>query len=57
MAPSGLMGIPKEIENFEAFEANDITVYVAKDILQTEVKENSLDFYIEGYGKHKLNIL
>jgi hypothetical protein len=51
------MGRPKDIESFEAFAVKDITVYVAREVLQSELKENSLDFYIEGYGKYKLEVL
>ncbi|HYF82927.1 MAG TPA: hypothetical protein VEB00_07870 [Clostridia bacterium] len=56
-APSGLMGIPESTECFEAFSINDITFYIAKDVLESELKENFLDFYVEGYGKFRLEVL
>ncbi|HYE83964.1 MAG TPA: hypothetical protein VEG39_17585 [Clostridia bacterium] len=51
------MGKPAATEHFEAFAVNDITVYAAKDVLESELKDNFLDFYIEGYGKYKLEIM
>jgi hypothetical protein len=55
-APSGLMGKPANTEAFEIFSVNGITFYVAKDVLESELKSNSLDFYIEGYGKYKFEL-
>ena len=51
------MGKPDSTEDFESFSVNDITFYVKKDVLENELIDNSLSFYIEGYGKYKLEIL
>ena len=56
-APSGLMGKPEDTEGFEAFEADDVTLYIAKNVLEEELKGDSLSFYVEGYGKYELKVL
>lgn len=56
-APSGLMGKPEEVESFEVFESNDITIYIAKNVLEGDMKNNMLNVYIEGYGRYTIEIL
>lgn len=56
-APSGLMGKPKDTESFEAFAADDVTIYIAKEVIENELKEKSFDFYVEGYGKYRFEVL
>lgn len=56
-APSGLMGKPDNSADFEAFEVNDITLYISKAVIEVEMKGNSLAFYLEGYGKYIMEIL
>ena len=56
-APSGLMGKPVSIEDFEAFDVEDIILYIAKDVLEKNLKNNNLNIYIEGYGRYEMKIL
>lgn len=56
-APSGLMGKPECIEDFEAFEVEDIVLYINKSVMANNLKNNLLDIYIEGYGRYKVEIL
>ncbi|MGE5676982.1 MAG: hypothetical protein ACM3ZR_02885 [Pseudomonadota bacterium] len=56
-APSGLMGRPEDTERFEAFEVSEITIYVAAEVMEEELKGDTLNFYVEGYGKYELKIM
>lgn len=56
-APSGLMGKPERTEDFEAFEVDGIVLYINKNVLANNLKNNLLDIYIEGYGRYTVEIL
>lgn len=46
------MGIPEDPENFVQFEAGDLTVYVARGLLNgLEAGIRQMPFYIDGYGR------
>jgi hypothetical protein len=55
-APSGLMGIPEYVEDFEAFIVDDIILYIAKNVLEKNLKNNLLNIYVEGYGRYEVEI-
>ncbi|MDF2591452.1 MAG: hypothetical protein K0S75_918 [Clostridia bacterium] len=55
-APSGLMGIPEHVEDFEAFIVEDIILYIANNVLEKNLKNNLLNIYIEGYGRYEVEI-
>jgi hypothetical protein len=56
-APSGLMGKPECTDSFEAFVIEDAIIYVAKDVLERNLKKNILYIYIEGYGRYALEVV
>lgn len=55
-APSGLMGRPDNPAAFEVFEVEDVTLYIAIDVLERNLKKNLLHIYIEGYGRYEMII-
>ena len=55
--PTGLLGKPDDIESYEEFGAEDITVYVDRKILEEYLKDNVLYINIEGYGKYIFKII
>jgi hypothetical protein len=45
------MGAPDDLEKFVRFEANDLTVYVSRGLLdKPEPGTKKMRFYIDGYG-------
>lgn len=52
--PSGLMGMPEALENFEEFDIDDIKIYIERSILSKYVIDNEILMVIEGYGRFKL---
>jgi hypothetical protein len=56
-APSGLMGKPECTDSFEAFNVEDAIIYVARDVLEKNLKKNLLYIYIEGYGRYTMEIV
>lgn len=46
------MGAPDDPERFVRFEAGDLTVYVARALLENlEPEAKQMPFYIDGYGR------
>ena len=47
------MGAPDNAEEFVRFQADDITVYVSRQLLREKVKPGATEmpFYIDGYGR------
>jgi hypothetical protein len=56
-APSGLMGKPESIDEFEEFTVEDIKLYIAKEVLERNLKKNMLYIYVEGYGRYEIEIM
>lgn len=56
-APSGLMGKPDNMDGYEEFQVEEITMYIAKDVLENNLKNNILHIYIEGYGRYQFDII
>jgi hypothetical protein len=53
--PSGRMGTPDNLEECVRFEADDLTIYVARALLEKlEIGATKQIFYIDGYGRHAL---
>jgi hypothetical protein len=53
--PSGRMGAPDNPEEYVRFEAGDLTVYVARALLERlEAGATEQPFYIDGYGRYAL---
>ena len=49
------MGAPDNPEEFVQFEASDLMVYVARQLLEKlEPGAQQMPFYIDGYGRHTL---
>ena len=45
------MGVPENPEGFTRFDADDLTIYVAEELLQElEPGARQTPFYIDGYG-------
>lgn len=56
-APSGLIGKPESVDQFEAFMVENITLYISRSVLESNLKNNILNIYIEGYGRYEVKIL
>jgi hypothetical protein len=56
-APSGLIGKPESVDDFEAFMVDNITLYISRSVLENNLKNNILNIYIEGYGRYEMKIL
>jgi hypothetical protein len=56
-APSGLIGKPESVDDFEAFMVENITLYISRKVLENNLKNNILNIYIEGYGRYEMKIL
>ncbi len=51
------MGKPEDVEDFERFEADDITIYIARELLERKEPDTErVAFYIDGYGKFWLHL-
>ena len=46
------MGTPDDLEKYVRFDVGDLTVYVARALLEAGATEQS--FYIDGYGRYLL---
>ncbi len=53
---SGRMGEPEDTDAFVRFQADDITVYISRQLLEEKIEPGTtqITFYIDGYGRHKL---
>lgn len=50
------MGAPDDLEKFVRFEADDLAVYVSRELLdRLEPGAREMRFYIDGYGGFWLN--
>jgi hypothetical protein len=50
------MGAPDNLEKFVRFEADDLAVYVSRELLdKLESATRKMRFYIDGYGGFWLN--
>jgi hypothetical protein len=56
-APSGLIGKPESVDDFEVFMVDNITLYISRSVLENNLKNNILNIYIEGYGRYEMKIL
>lgn len=56
-APSGLMGKPESVDDFEAFVIDDVILYISKNVLENNLKNNILNIYIEGYGRYLMEVI
>jgi hypothetical protein len=46
------MGAPDDLEGFVLFEADDLTIYVSRDLLKkVRAGEQRMPFYLDGYGR------
>ncbi len=51
------MGRPDNLEEFVRFDADDITVYVSRELLDRQKPgTHRLRFYIDGYGRYWLKL-
>lgn len=51
------MGKPEDVEDFERFEAGDITIYISRELLERQEPGTGwVPFYIDGYGKFRLQL-
>lgn len=49
------MGTPDNLAEYVRFDADDLTVYVARTLLEKlEVGTTEQPFYIDGYGRYSL---
>jgi hypothetical protein len=49
------MGTPDNLEEFVQFEVGDLTVHVARQLLEKlESGTGQMPFYIDGYGRYAL---
>jgi len=50
------MGVPDNPEEYVRFDADGVTVYVSRRLLQEKVKPGATEmpFYIDGYGRFYL---
>jgi hypothetical protein len=55
-APSGLIGKPESVDDFEAFMVENITLYISRSVIENNLKNNKLNIYIEGYGRYEIKI-
>jgi hypothetical protein len=53
--PSGRMGTPDNLEEYVRLDADDLTIYVARPLLEKlALGAKQMLFYIDGYGRHVL---
>lgn len=51
------MGRPDDLEDFVCFDADDVTVYVSRELLARQKPgTRRLRFYIDGYGSFWLEL-
>lgn len=51
------MGTPDNLEEYVRFEADDVTVYVARALLEKlDPGATEQSFYIDGYGRYSLTL-
>lgn len=51
------MGKPDTVDSFVCFDADGITIYISRDLLERQEPDTRrLPFYIDGYGKFWLQL-
>lgn len=51
------MGAPDDLEGFVQFQADDLTIYVARELLQKlEPGAEKQPFYLDGYGRFWIDL-
>jgi hypothetical protein len=50
------MGKPDFEEGYEAFQVDDVVIYVARHLLNEHVKHNILLINLEGYGRFQFRL-
>ncbi|MGE5631069.1 MAG: hypothetical protein ACM3TR_08245 [Caulobacteraceae bacterium] len=56
-APSGRMGKPKNIDDYDMYKNGDLLIYVERKTLEkANPSKEELEFLLEGYGWYKLKL-
>jgi hypothetical protein len=54
--PSASMGRPEDTGDYSVFQADDITVFVEKRILDQYLEDGKITFHLDQFGKFDLII-
>lgn len=51
------MGKPEFQDTYETFLVEDVEIHIAKHLLESQLKNNSMLINLEGYGRFEFRIL